>query len=243
MCGLWFHNKNRLIRHATHPLLPFGPSLQLEFCPSHALPAVCLLGCHRLGSLCLWAVVAGAGLVPLTMVGFTRELWWPVPRWALPVLPVDRLFLVGSARVTNDPQHSSGTNGTCKRSQIVCRGEFLQAVDNSLEKVTPKLEALREDPTPDADWALWVDCTQEPARIFFSPHRTTKRDDAQARLALRRKLLFERADTRTLGRLLGVTPARASQAQHTEMAIAPMDKTVSPRQLEERRWSQSCTRH
>ena len=31
----------RLIRHATHPMSPFGPSTQLEFCPSHAFAAVC----------------------------------------------------------------------------------------------------------------------------------------------------------------------------------------------------------
>ena len=62
------------------PTLPFGPSIQLDFCPSLALPAVCLLGCHRpptrLGFLYLWAVVTATGRVPFTMVVFTRELWW-----------------------------------------------------------------------------------------------------------------------------------------------------------------------
>ena len=39
--------QHRLVRHATHPMLPSGPSTQLEFFHSHALPAVCWLGCHR----------------------------------------------------------------------------------------------------------------------------------------------------------------------------------------------------
>ena len=72
--------------------------------------------------------------------------------------------------------------------------ECLQAVDKSFEKAKPKFEALREVPTPDTHWAFWVDCMREPARTFFSLHRTSKRDDAQTRLsALRRKLVSEQA--------------------------------------------------
>ena len=60
-----------------------------------------------------------------------------------------------------------------------------------------KFEALREDPTFDAHWALWVDCMRELARTFFSLHRTPKMDDAQKRLsALRRKLISEQALSR-----------------------------------------------
>ena len=74
------------------------------------------------------------------------------------------------------------------------RVEFLKAVDSSLEKAKPKFEALREDPTPDAHWALWIDCMREPARTFFSLHRTSKNDDAKRRLsALRRKIVSEQA--------------------------------------------------
>ena len=86
-----FPHQNRHIRHATHPMLPSGSSTQFDVVPpvpSRALPAVCLLGCHRPPTcvgyppvvgfflLCLWAVVTATGLVPLTTVGFTRELWW-----------------------------------------------------------------------------------------------------------------------------------------------------------------------
>ena len=54
------------------------------------------------------------------------------------------------------------------------RVEFLQAVDSSFEKAKSKCEALREDPTPDTHWALWVDCMKETAQKFFSLHRTSK---------------------------------------------------------------------
>ena len=36
------------------------------------------------------------------------------------------------------------------------RVEFLKAVDSSFDKAKSKFEALREDPTPDAHWALWI---------------------------------------------------------------------------------------
>ena len=56
------------------------------------------------------------------------------------------------------------------------------------------LEALREDPTPDEHWALWVDCMRETAQTFPSLHRTSKRNDAQKRLStLRCKLVSEQA--------------------------------------------------
>ena len=87
--------------------------------------------------------------------------------------------------------------GTCKRSQVACRREtnewnFLQAVVSSLEKAKSRFEAVRENPTPDAHWALWIDCMKEPAQKFFSLHRTAKRDDAQKRLStMRCKLVSE----------------------------------------------------
>ena len=74
------------------------------------------------------------------------------------------------------------------------RVEFLQAVDSSFKKAKSRFDMLRENPTADAHWALWVDCMREPAQTFFSLHRTSKRDDAQKRLsALRRKLVSEQA--------------------------------------------------
>ena len=72
--------------------------------------------------------------------------------------------------------------------------EFLQAVERAFEKAKPRLKALREDPTPDAHWALWVDCTRETAQTFFSLHRTSRRSGAQKRLStLRCKLASEQA--------------------------------------------------
>ena len=53
------------------------------------------------------------------------------------------------------------------------------AVDRPFEKAKPRFEALREDPTPDAHWALWVDFVRETAQTFFSLHRTSRKDDAQ----------------------------------------------------------------
>ena len=118
------------------------------------------------------------------------------------------------------------------------RVEFLKAVDSSFEEAKPKFEALREDPTTDARWALWIDCMREPARTFFSLHRTSKKDDAKRRLsALRRKLVSEQATRREQmgkflgdiwapGRLLRTTPARAAQALDFELATAPMDETI-----------------
>ena len=77
------------------------------------------------------------------------------------------------------------------------RVEFLKAVDSSFEKARPKFEALREDPTPDAHWALWNECMRELARTFFSLNRTSKKDDVKRRLsALRRKLVSEQATRR-----------------------------------------------
>ena len=71
---------------------------------------------------------------------------------------------------------------------------------------------------------------REPARIFFSLHRTTEKDDAQARLsALRRRLRTGGkvlGVIQALGRLLGTTSARTAQARNTELAIASMGKTV-----------------
>ena len=72
--------------------------------------------------------------------------------------------------------------------------EFLKAVDGSFGKARPKFEALREDPTNDAHWALWTECMREPAQTFFSLNRTSKRDDVKRRLsALQRKLVSEQA--------------------------------------------------
>ena len=71
------------------------------------------------------------------------------------------------------------------------RVEFLQAVENSFEQAKQKFEAIRQDPTPDAHWALWVDCMREPARTFFSLHHTSKRETMHKRDSpLRRKLVF-----------------------------------------------------
>ena len=113
--------------------------------------------------------------------------------------------------------------------------EFLKAVDSSFEKAKVKFEALREDPTPDAHWALWIDCMREPARTFFSLHRTSRDDAKRRRSALRHKLVGasnpQRTDgkvsgnIRALGRLLGTTLARAAQASEFELAIASMVET------------------
>ena len=35
------------------------------------------------------------------------------------------------------------------------RVEFLQPVENPFEQAKQKFEAIREDPTPDANWSLW----------------------------------------------------------------------------------------
>ena len=56
------------------PCCHLGSSTQLDCCPSLALPAVCLLDCHRpptwCSVFCLWAVVGATGLAPWTIVGF-----------------------------------------------------------------------------------------------------------------------------------------------------------------------------
>ena len=53
---------------------------------------------------------------------------------------------------------------------------------------------LRENPTADAHWTLWVDCVRESAQRFFSRHRTSKRDDAQkAIVGILCKLVSEEA--------------------------------------------------
>ena len=61
------------------------------------------------------------------------------------------------------------------------RVEFLLAVDRSFEKAKPRFEALREDPTPDARWALWVDFVRNRSNVRQPPphiqeRRRTKRD-------------------------------------------------------------------
>ena len=79
-------------------------------------------------------------------------------------------------------------------SDRILPAEGRQAVDSSFEKAKSRFDMLRESPTADAHWALWVDYVGEPAQTFFSLHRTSKRDDAQKRLsALRRKLVSEQA--------------------------------------------------
>ena len=91
------------------PCCHLGQAHSLNFVPPmRSLLCACLvatdhlreLGTHQvLGSRCLWAVVTATGLVPLTMVGFTRELrwcWWPVPFGGV-------ILLVGFARVSNEP--------------------------------------------------------------------------------------------------------------------------------------------
>ena len=78
-CGFVVPQQYRLIRHATHPMLPFGPSTQLQFFPPMpSLLCVGLVGTddpqgtHQvLRSLCLWAAVTTTGLVSLTIVGST----------------------------------------------------------------------------------------------------------------------------------------------------------------------------
>ena len=80
-------------RHAS-PCCHLGHAHSLIFVrPVPSLLCACLVATDPppgvgyplvLGFLCLWAVLTATGLVPLTTVGFTRELWWcwwPVPRW------------------------------------------------------------------------------------------------------------------------------------------------------------------
>ena len=78
------------------------------------------------------------------------------------------------------------TNGNCTRLQTVFKG-----VTNGWN-FCMRLTTLSA-PTPDARWAPWVECMREPARTFFSLHRTSKRDDAQTRLsALHKQLAVNR---------------------------------------------------
>ena len=52
-------------------------------------------------------------------------------------------------------------------------------MDESFGKSKSKFEARGEDPTPDARWALWVDCMSELASAFFSLQRVSKRNDVK----------------------------------------------------------------
>ena len=123
-------------------------------------------------------------------------------------LPRDQMPILLTLRYTLQPQRGEAAapqyEGKWDHQAIAdClqkgdkRVEFLKAVNSSFEKAKPKFEALREDPTPDAHWALWIDCMREPARTFFSLYRTAMKDDAKRRLsALRRKLVSEQATRR-----------------------------------------------
>ena len=75
-------------------------SIQLECCPSLALPTVCLPRTTHpvLGFLCLWAVVTATGLAPLTIVGSTLGYGGA---GCTPVGGV--VLLMGKARVASGP--------------------------------------------------------------------------------------------------------------------------------------------
>ena len=102
-------------------------------------------------------------------------------------LPRDHLPILLTQRYTLQPhRREAATALSGGKWDLQAIADCLQqssglfaTVVSSLEKAKPKFEALREDPTPDAHWALWVDCMREPARTFFSLHRTPKWDDAQ----------------------------------------------------------------
>ena len=51
------------------------------------------------------------------------------------------------------------------------RLEFLQAVDESFEKAKSNFDALREDPTPDVQWAIWMDFMKKPAATHVQEKR------------------------------------------------------------------------
>ena len=123
-------------------------------------------------------------------------------------LPRDHMPILLNLRYTLQPQRTEETQFGHKwdlQAIADClqrcdkREKFLQAVDNSFEQAKQKFDAIRENPAPDTHCALWVDRMREPARTFFSLHRTSKRerDDAHTRLsALRRKLVSESATRR-----------------------------------------------
>ena len=120
-------------------------------------------------------------------------------------LPRDHMPIMLTLRHTLQPQRgeaSTARAGTRWDLQAIAdyqqwsdkRVEFLQAVDSTFEKAKSRSDMLREKPTADAHWALWVDCMREPAQTFFSLDRISKRDDAKKRLsALRCKLVSEQA--------------------------------------------------
>ena len=74
--------ENRRIRHATHSLLPFGPSTQLEFFPPRP-SLLCWLGCHR--------PPTRVGYPP--SVGFSVSRWWGgSPGGLLPASPMNQAY-------------------------------------------------------------------------------------------------------------------------------------------------------
>ena len=115
-----------------------------------------------------------------------RVLWKTEPRLQpIPAeLPRDHVPILLTLGYTLQPQRGEastarGSDGTCKRLQTACRrgaNEFFQAVESSFDKAKPRFDMLRENPTADAHWALWVDCMREPAQTFFGLHRTSKRE-------------------------------------------------------------------
>ena len=103
-------------------------------------------------------------------------------------------------------------------------------------KPNRSFKVIREDSTPDARWAFWVDCMREFARIFFSLDRTSKhtmhkRDCRHC--AASWFLNKRRADNiwESSGRHAGTWETTlddicTAQAHDLELAIAPMGKTV-----------------
>ena len=87
-------------------------------------------------------------------------------------------------------RHIMETLGTCKRLQIVSREvtnewnfcKRMRTHSSKLNISSKQCERIRPPPSP-AHWTLRVECMREPARTFFSLHRTSKRDDAQTRLS------------------------------------------------------------
>ena len=144
--------ENRRLRHATHLLLPLGSSTQVDFVPP--VPSrlcACLVATdHPPG----W-VISVCGL----LVWLTIGLWWcwlPVPRWLgglpgghLPVLSVDRLFMVTFSL--------SPMNQAC----------FPNAALRLARVVTPCVWVL------DPKELSWTDCVWAPRELIleYLPYR------------------------------------------------------------------------
>ena len=128
------------------------------------------------------------GLVGIDHIVEECGVLWQTRRRLQLIPPANSVdFEIHSAASNRRRQHGWGLGGDLQAiADCLQKGdkrvEFLQAVDSSLEKAKSRFDMLREDPTLDAHFALWVDCMRETAETFFSLHRTSKRNDAQKKL-------------------------------------------------------------